>query len=427
MLTIAGLVLFFIGVYYVGGFNEFWHLLPAEAKLPLADFNHPPDFNFVGIFWQDGIAGSIGFLFLNQALIMRFMSCKSVYEGRKAAAVNALFFLPISAIVVSNAGWIARAISISHPNLIPPDFKPLDDIFVKVNFLVAQPGVAGFIAAALIAALLSTVDSLINATTAIFIFDVYKPIRKRELPDKHYLDLARWTTLVVTAVAVGLVPIFHSFGTIYKAHGWFHSTVIPPLVVAVFMGIIWPKFTSKAAVWTFIGGGAMIVLGQIFPQLVSPFAHGTPMETGKPYIFIGALYNIICCAVVGFTVSLFTKPKEAGFIEGLTLGTIKSAKRFYKGGEPNEVEGKKPTLNWQIVPGVENSARFSEEDMETMKAKVGDLVYLCDKRWWLGGLKSVHAIIGESHQEPGVVYITENMVNQGIFTPGKPLYTEKEM
>ena len=42
---------------------------------------------------------------------MRFMAAKSVNEGRKAAAFNVLFILPISAIVVSNAGWIGKAIS----------------------------------------------------------------------------------------------------------------------------------------------------------------------------------------------------------------------------------------------------------------------------------------------------------------------------
>ena len=78
-------------------------------------FNHPPDFNFVGIFWQDGVAGSVGFLFMNQGLIMRFMACKSVNEGRKAAAFNVLVLLPISTVVVSNAGWIGKAISIVIP------------------------------------------------------------------------------------------------------------------------------------------------------------------------------------------------------------------------------------------------------------------------------------------------------------------------
>ena len=100
ILLFAGLLLFFLGIQYLGaghfsyGLNSFWSFLTPEQKLPLAHFNHPPNFNFVGIFWQDGIAGSIGFLFLNQGLIMRFMAAKNVNEGRKAAAFNVLLVLP---------------------------------------------------------------------------------------------------------------------------------------------------------------------------------------------------------------------------------------------------------------------------------------------------------------------------------------------
>ena len=80
---------------YASGLKALWDNLTPAEKLPLANFNSPPDFNFVGIFWQDGIAGSIGFLFLNQGLIMRFMAARSVNEGRKAAAFNVLVILPI--------------------------------------------------------------------------------------------------------------------------------------------------------------------------------------------------------------------------------------------------------------------------------------------------------------------------------------------
>ena len=110
ILIFAGLLLFSLGLSflventsYSSGLKALWDNLSPLEKLPLANFNSPPDFNFVGIFWQDGIAGSIGFLFLNQGLIMRFMAARSVNEGRKAAAFNVLVILPISAIVVSNA------------------------------------------------------------------------------------------------------------------------------------------------------------------------------------------------------------------------------------------------------------------------------------------------------------------------------------
>ena len=78
ILIFAGLLVFFLGISYLGGFDAFWNLLPTSWKLPLANFNDPPNFNFIGIFWEDGVAGSIGFLFMNMGLIMRFMSTKSV-------------------------------------------------------------------------------------------------------------------------------------------------------------------------------------------------------------------------------------------------------------------------------------------------------------------------------------------------------------
>jgi len=426
ILLFAGLLLFYLGVSYLGGFDVFWNLLPQTAKLPLADFNQPADFNFVGIFWQDGVAGSVGFLFLSQGLIMRFLACRSVNEGRKAAAFNVLVFLPISAVAVSNAGWIGKAISLAHPDIIPPDFAP-NDILVKVTFLVAKPGVAGFIIAALSAALMSTIDTHINAAAAVFINDIYRPLKKRPISDKEDLRWARYVSVGATVVAVGLVPIFNSFKTIYEAHGWFHSTLMPPLVVAVFLGIFWRRFTPMAVVATFIGGGIMITLGQIFPELVKPFAHGIPADPGKPYIYIGALFNIVCCLAIGIIVTLFTKPKSKDKIEGLTVWTIQSARRKFKGGEPNDKPGKKPIVYWKTADLLDDIVRLSRTDLAKMNAEPGDLVYICDKRWWLGGLKSVHARIGEPHSNEGVVLMPERLIKSGLFVKGRRLYAEKEM
>ncbi|GIS56896.1 MAG: hypothetical protein CM1200mP1_08340 [Candidatus Neomarinimicrobiota bacterium] len=50
---------------------------------------------------------------------MRFMAAKSVNEGRKGAAINVLFFLPISAIVVSNAGFGLVELYKCCPGILP--------------------------------------------------------------------------------------------------------------------------------------------------------------------------------------------------------------------------------------------------------------------------------------------------------------------
>ncbi len=432
ILLFSGLLLFFLGLQYLGdgvlslGMHNFWSFLTPAQKLPLAHFNHPPNFNFVGIFWQDGIAGSIGFLFLNQGLIMRFMAAKSVNEGRKAAAFNVLFVLPISAIVVSNAGWIGRAISNGIPGILPDGLQP-NDVFVAVTNIVASPGVFGFIIAALCAALMSTADTLVNASSAVIVNDIYRPLVKKNQTEKKQLEIARIASVIVKVIAILLVPFFNSFESIYEAHGWFHSTFTPPLVVAVFLGIFWKRFTTPAVIATFTIGAFLMILGQFNHELISPFSHGIELRPGKGYSYIGALYNIVVCAAVGVFVSLITQPPKKENLDGLTVFDVGKLKEIFKGSPVNENIGENVTVNFQIEENEKDNIRFSEKDMKKMKAKPGDLVYLSDNRGWLGGLKSIHSVYGEPHKEDGIVFITSNHQERGLFELNRELYAEKEM
>jgi len=498
ILIFAGLLVFFLGISYLGGFDTFWNLLPTSWKLPLANFNDPPGFNFVGIFWEDGIAGSIGFLFMNMGLIMRFMSTKSVDEGRKAAAFNILFMLPISAIVVGNAGWIGKVISVINPDLISPSTNP-DSIFVLVSNIVSHPGVFGFIMAALTAALMSTVDTLLNATAAIYINDVHRPIKKwmkkisqsLQQEDREELAAARIASGVFTLLGVLAVIPFSTFPTVYEAHGYFHSTLTPPLVVAIFMGVFWKKFTPAAVISTLIGGVAFMIVGMYYPRpLIEFFAQGTKFEPNHPYIYISALYNLFVCLTVGVLTALTTKTQQsiiqkikrnknhskimatitgiatvfllliifkfgslillltlslvmtilavlsAGYyikydetasLDGLTAWSIKRAKELFKGRKLNELEGEKVKVNWKKKEGDDDTINFAKEDMQKMKAEPGDLVYITDARKYLGGLKSIHSVYGDPHNESGTVYITEEHQKRGLFVKDKILLAEKEM
>ena len=432
ILLFAGLLLFVLGLQYIGegqfstGLSSFWSYLTPEEKLPLAHFNSPPNFNFVGIFWQDGIAGSIGFLFLNQGLIMRFMAAKNVNEGRKAAAFNVLLILPISAVVVSNAGWIGRAIANGMPGILPAGLQP-NDVFVAVTNIVASPGVFGFIIAALCAALMSTADTLVNASSAIVVNDIYRPLMKKEQSEKKQLEVARYASIGIKVIGVLLVPFFNSFESIYEAHGWFHSTFTPPLVVAVFLGIFWKRFTTPAVIATFTVGAFLMILGQFNHELIAPFSHGIELRPGKGYSYIGALYNIFVCASVGVIVSLMTKPPSKDKVEGLTVYDVSKLKASFKGGEVNDAKGETVIVDWEISDVDDDSIRFSKNDMLKMKAEVGDLVYLCDNRKWLGGLKSIHSVYGEPHDTDGVVMITNNQQQSGLFDQNRKLFGEKEM
>ncbi len=427
ILLFAGILVFVLGIKYIGGISVFWNALSPEFKLPLADFNHPPNFNFVGIFWQDGVAGSVGFLFMNQGLIMRFMACKSVHEGRKAAAFNVLLLLPISTIVVSNAGWIGKAISIVTPEKWNAATK-LDHVFTQVAYLITGSEVVfAFVIAAVAAALMSTVDTLINAVAAVVINDVYRPIVKYR-DDKHYLKVAMIVSAGATVLGAASTVFFENFPTLYEAHGFFHSTMTPPLVVAIFLGIFWKRYSTPAAFATFLGGALLMWIGSKYPQIfISPFDHGIEFNPDRPYSYIRALYNTLVCAGCGVIVGFLTTPPTEQKTEGLTVWSLDKARGFFKGGPPNDRPGEAIAVKWVAEEGEEDIVRFSIIDMDLMGADVGDLVYLSDERKWLGGLKSVHSVFGEPHNDDGIVYITKIHEESGRFDQNYKLITEKEL
>jgi solute:Na+ symporter, SSS family len=430
ILLLAGVLLFLLGLDYLGGFDNFWNALPAEFKLPLANFNDDPSFNFVGIFWQDAVAGSVGFLFMNQGLIMRFLACRSVSHGRKAAGFNVLIALPISAIAVANAGWIGRAISNTRPDILPPETEP-DQIFVHVTAILTTPAGFGFFVAAVTAALMSTVDTLINAVAAVTINDIYRPWlekRGREPDDKHFLHAAMVVSVGATLIGVFTAWLFHGFPSLFEAHGYFQSTITPPLVAAIFLGIFWRRFTSAGAVATFVGGAAMIYLGTQYPSiLVKPFAHSIPVAEGEPYIYVGALYNLVVCFGIGIVVSLFTQSRRSHDLEGLTMWTLGSARRNFKGGTPNDAKGSKVKLRWERNPDLaRGTILVDQKALEGMAAGQGDLIYVSDRRWWLGGLRSTHGKVEGVHELGDLVQLAPDIADNGHFLPGKTLTVEKE-
>jgi len=473
MLLAAGLILFVIGLDHIAlggtlldGLKTLWTHLSLSERLPLAHFNQPQDFNFVGIFWQDGVAGSIAFLFISQGLIMRFLAAKSVNEGRKAILFNTVFILPLSMIVVGNAGWIGN-VAVEMGLIEPP--SNARDIFVVVSETICKAGVFGFVLAALSAALMSTIDTLTNATAALFIYDVYQPYVHPRASDRHYMSAARITSAVTATIGMGIGLWFATMGEdMYKLHGTFQAFVTPPIVATVFLGAFWKRFTSVGAIAAMAGGIGCLVLSKYYPWLVKPFAHGVPPDKGGQYVYMTAFFGVVCSAVIGVVASMLSKPKSDEQLAGLWIGTMDFSMRRFKGAEPNHDVGKtaraalqisadrttplttavsydeyvrdhggtdpaaalragRPPLSASTLDALPEYAivRLSSDEMERLKARPGDLLYIADARWWLGGLRSTHCRAGDPHERPGVVLIHGDTYNDASFVAGRPVRVEK--
>lgn len=420
LLLIAGITLFFLGLNFLGGWDAFWTALPLEWRLPLAKFNEPHTFHFVGIFWQDGMANNIVYYMMNQGLILRFLSLKSEAEAKKTFLFVILVLMPLGAIATANAGWLGKAFI--ETGILSSDTNA-HHVFVKVVEVLCGPGGFGLMMAALIAALMSTIDTLINAVAVVTVNDIYRPYLVHNRDDHHYLSAARVISLLATGVGVVLVPLFAQFKSIYVAHGAFIASVTPPMAMALLMGALWRRFTTPAAFWTMLGGSIAIGLSIAYPVLITPFGHG--VDPAGSFKYLRALYGLAVSFGIGVVVTMMTRPRPLEEIQGLCIGTLAHARERFKGGPVNEEKGGTITGHLQIVPGTK-TVSLHPSAMQLLKARSGDLVYVCDRRRWLGGLRSVHAKLGPEHRE-GVhdIHISQDLAEEGELLASRSHRVEK--
>ena len=405
MLLATGAILLWLGIDYMGDFDTFWSHLPRGHRTAFTNFNTDPSYHSVGLFWQDGMANTAMFLFLNQGMAMRLLSARSVKDSRRAVIVTSIILMPIAAMVVASGGWVAKALV--HGGVLPPDIQAKEAFFIAADFL-SRPGVFGLIMAALTAALMSTVDTLITAVAAIYVNDIYKP-KNPGANEDQLLKAARISSVSVTAFGVALVPIFMGFDSIYSAHGAFTAAVTPPLVVSLLLGVFWHRFSATAAFCTMVGGSVLIAASVVWPEIITPFAHGVPMKevedgflSGKnQYKFMRAFFGLMVCFAIGIVSGFATKGRPLSEIRGLVWGTVNDAiKNFYGGRRGADDESAWTPANVIAVadesidektqlPLISISAGLAE----AVEAQEGDILYLSDARWWLGGLRSGHTRI----------------------------------
>jgi SSS family solute:Na+ symporter len=226
-----------------------------------------------------------------------------------------------------------------------------------------------------------------------------------------------------------LIPLFAPFGSIYEALTHFNAIVVPPMVVVIVLGVIWKRFTPAAAFWTLVLGSAALLVSLFIPELIAPLAHGEPIDASDPtwrqYSYMRSLFGLVVSGVLGVTITLFTRPKAEGDISGLVMSSIPAAMRRFKGGEPNERRAGASVI-LRLRPGMiaAGTVQLPRPAMEALAAQPGDLLYVTDARWWLGGLRSVHVRAGEPTEEQEIL-LNNTDIERGQLKLTRPARVEK--
>ncbi|MFV1967592.1 MAG: sodium:solute symporter [Pirellulaceae bacterium] len=419
LLLIAGLMVVFLGIAAVGGWTPFWETLPVPHRLPFAGFNDPPGFHFIGNFWGDAITSTTAFWFINQGMMMRYLSARSVRDGRRAVLFVVIVLMPVAAIAVGGAGWVGRAMV--EQGLLPADLQG-DDAFVAVASHVCDHGLFGLVVAAVVAALMSTLDTLITAVSAVVVNDIWRLLHPGQ-NDAHYLRVARIAAVASAVLALAMLPVLQQLGSIYKALLTVINVSIPPLIVVMFLGFLWPRFSARAAFWTLVVGSTAMVLSLVFPHLIAPLAHGVRPDTDdaiyRHFSYMRGLYGLVVSLATSLLITLWDRIWDRTGrqkpITGLTLATVHEAAAAYKGGTSHESDSVTAVvLPWVLTETATAEVRLPAWAMTELEAEPGDLLYVSDARRWLGGFRSAHVTAGLPTGNPWIVVPQEIAVNGNL-------------
>jgi SSS family solute:Na+ symporter len=210
--------------------------------LPLDDPNLP---------WLGTLVGVpvLGFYFwcTNQFIVQRVLGARDLGHARAGVLFAGLLKLPVLFIMVL-PGVIAT--------LILPPLDNGDQVFPALIAELLPAGLSGLVLAALVAALMSSIDSTLNSASALLTLDFIKPLRP---------TLSPRATAWIGRGAIGLFMVLASITAplIGNFEGLFHylqtalSYLVPPVAAVFLLGAFWGRAGPASALATLLGGHAL--------------------------------------------------------------------------------------------------------------------------------------------------------------------------
>ncbi|SIO87371.1 sodium/solute symporter [Nocardiopsis sp. JB363] len=274
--TIQGVVLFAAGAaVFVLVFAEFgydWSALPELAPEDGFTVTPLPDDGFFP--WPGIFTGALWLSFYvwvtNHIVVQRVLAAKNIDHGRWGALFAGSLQLPVLLFLIF-PGVLARGVY--EPGEVPNS----DMVWPALVFDFVPVGIRGVVVAALIFALMSTLDSVLNGAASLVVNDFIKT-RNHRFTERQLLNIGRALVGVFMVVAALWAPVITTFSGIVAYFQSFLGYVTMPLVVVLLGGLFWRRASVPAGIWTLTVvpfGLVAFFLGEVFGVFDLQFLYAT--------------------------------------------------------------------------------------------------------------------------------------------------------
>lgn len=207
---------------------------------------------------------NLGYWGFNQYIIQKGLAAKNLHEAKKGLIFAGYLKLLIPVIVVIPG--ITAYVLFNNQDMLAAglngEITKADDAYPWLLSNFAPVGIKGVAFAALVAAIVSSLASMLNSTSTIFTMDIYKKYINIGASEKKLVNVGRITALIALAIAlVAVKPLLGGLDQAFQYIQEYTGYIYPGVCVVFTMALIWKKATNKAALWTAI---ATIPVGVAF-------------------------------------------------------------------------------------------------------------------------------------------------------------------
>ncbi|MBR09020.1 MAG: sodium/glucose cotransporter [Rickettsiales bacterium] len=216
---------------------------------------------------------NLGYWGFNQYIIQKGLAAKSLNEAKRGLIFAGFLKILIPIIVI--VPGITAYVMFNHPDLshsiegLSGTIDKADQAYPWLLRNFAPTGIRGLAFAALIAAVVSSLASMLNSTSTIFTLDIYKDIINPEASQSQLVKVGRIAAFAALVIAVfAAKPLLGGLDQAFQYIQEYTGFIYPGVVVVFGMGILWKRATNRAALWTTIitiPVGALMMY--LFPEL----------------------------------------------------------------------------------------------------------------------------------------------------------------
>ena len=285
---------------FIEGFSMLWQQAPDHFHLIL-DKNHPSYMDLPGI---SVIIGGLWIANLyywgcNQYIIQRALAAKSVREAQKGLAFAGLIklFIPFIVVVPGIAAYVLDA----------PLGKP-DEAYPWLVANLLPVGVKGIAIAALTAAIVSSLASMVNSVSTIFTMDIYKSFIRPNASQDDQVRMGKISGTIAMIIAICIAPLLTNLDQAFQYIQEFTGFISPGALSIFLAGFFYKRATANGALIAAISSLALsTIMKFVFPIL--------------PWMDRMGIVFILCCIII---VLFGKKQTGGGLIEKHSVGLFKT-------------------------------------------------------------------------------------------------------